>query len=106
MICRRGEILNPSVEGTPIGLLENREYDEIPIETEPGDVIALYSDGIHDGPNIEGEEYGDERLAEVLRKTSHLPAKQIVDAVFQSHEIFTAGTRMFDDQTVIILKVY
>ena len=105
MICRRGEILNPSVDGTPIGLLENREYDEIPIESEQGDVIALFSDGIHDGPNLEGEEYGDERLAAVLKKTSHLPAKEIVEAIFQSHECFTAGTRMFDDQTVIILKV-
>lgn len=105
MICRRGEIFNPSVDGTPIGLLENREYDEIPIDTEPGDVIALYSDGIHDGLNVEGEEYGDERLGEVLRKTSRLPAKDIVDAVFKSHECFTAGARMFDDQTIIILKV-
>ena len=56
-------------------------------------------------PNVEGEEYGDERLGEVLRKTSHLPAKEIVEAVFQSHECFTSGTRMFDDQTVVILKV-
>ncbi len=105
MICRRGEILSPSVDGTPIGLLEDREYDEIPIDTEPGDVIALYSDGIHDGPNVDGEEYGDERLADVLKWTSHLPAKAIVDAIFKDHELFTAGTRMFDDQTIIILKV-
>ena len=105
MICRRGEILQPTVDGTPIGLLENREYDEIPIETEPGDVIALYSDGIHDGPNVEGEEYGDDRLAEVLKRTSHLPPKEIAEAVFASHEAFTAGTKMFDDQTVVILKV-
>lgn len=105
MICRRGEILNPSVEGTPIGLLENREYDEIPIDTEPGDVIALYSDGIQDGPNTGDEEYGGDRLAEVLKAASHLPAKEIVDAIFKSHELFTAGTRMFDDQTVVILKV-
>jgi sigma-B regulation protein RsbU (phosphoserine phosphatase) len=105
MLCRRGEILSPSVEGTPIGLLEDREYDEVTIETEPGDVIALYSDGIHDGPNVEGEEYGDERLAEVLKKTSHLPAKAIVDSIFKDLELFTAGTRMFDDQTIIILKI-
>jgi sigma-B regulation protein RsbU (phosphoserine phosphatase) len=105
MICRSGQIFSPSVEGTPIGLLEDREYDEVAIETEPGDVIALYSDGIHDGPNVEGEEYGDERLAEVLKKTSHLPAKAIVDSIFKDLELFTAGTRMFDDQTIIILKI-
>ncbi len=105
MIYRRGEILQPTIDGTPIGLLENREYDEIPIDTEPGDVIALYSDGIHDGPNTEGEEYGDERLAEVLKCTSHLPPKEIAEAVFASHEAYTAGTKMFDDQTVVILKV-
>src|SRR5580693_850442 len=36
LICRQGEILKPRVEGVPAGLLDNREYDEVVFDTEPG----------------------------------------------------------------------
>ena len=44
LIYRRGAILKPQPEGVPIGLLEDREYEEVVHETEPGDIILLVSD--------------------------------------------------------------
>src|SRR5436190_18341526 len=55
MICRNGEILDYSVEGVPLGLLEDRDYEEIQFQTQPGDTLVLYSDGIPDQLNGRGE---------------------------------------------------
>ncbi|HEY1964188.1 MAG TPA: GAF domain-containing protein, partial [Acidobacteriaceae bacterium] len=57
MICRNGEILKVKVEGVPIGLLESREYEEVPFQAQPGDTLILYSDGITDHQNAAGTEF-------------------------------------------------
>jgi sigma-B regulation protein RsbU (phosphoserine phosphatase) len=103
MVCRKGEILRFRVEGVPLGLLPEREYEEVSFQTEPGDLIVLYSDGIPDHLNAAGEEYGRGRLAEVLRSTSHLPAQEVVNRIFADLDAF--NTEAFDDQTLIVLKV-
>ena len=63
MICRKGHIIKPKVGGVPAGLMDDREYEEVNFDTEPGDVIVLYSDGITDQPNAKEEEYGRHNLA-------------------------------------------
>ncbi|HUS07421.1 MAG TPA: SpoIIE family protein phosphatase [Bryobacteraceae bacterium] len=105
MICRKGERLKPRIEGVPLGLLENREYDEVTLKTEPGDVLLLYSDGIQDQQNPNDEEYGNSRLFRILKEHCSKPPKALVDAVFEDVERFTSGRSMNDDQTVIALKI-
>ena len=67
MICRGGEILKLRVEGVPLGLLPDREYDKVVFQAEPGDLIVLYSDGITDQLDPDDEEYGRRRLVHVLK---------------------------------------
>ena len=61
----------------PAGLLDDREYDEVIFEAQPGDVIVLYSDGITDQPNPEGREYGTGRLARKLQKLCAKPPEML-----------------------------
>ncbi|MEJ7605960.1 MAG: SpoIIE family protein phosphatase [Bryobacteraceae bacterium] len=68
IICRAGEKLKVEVEGVPLGLLEDREYDEITVRLKPGDVLVLYSDGVQDQLNHAGEEYGTSKLFKAMRK--------------------------------------
>jgi sigma-B regulation protein RsbU (phosphoserine phosphatase) len=103
MICRGSEILKVRVEGVPIGLLESREYEEVRFQAEPGDVLVLYSDGITDHLNAAGTEYGRGRLAHVVRSGAHLPADDLILAIFKELDQFS--TTAFDDQTVFVMKV-
>ncbi|MBZ5726623.1 MAG: SpoIIE family protein phosphatase [Acidobacteriia bacterium] len=103
IICRGNEILKLRVEGVPIGLLESREYEEIPFQAEPGDTVVLYSDGITDHLSAEGVEYGRGRLAQVLRANCHKPVDDLLAAIFQDLDKFS--TTAFDDQTVFVMKV-
>ena len=103
MICRAGEILKLRVEGVPLGLLPDRDYEEISFHAQPGDVIVLYSDGISDHLSASGEEYGRGRLANVLRSHCKNSAPDLLNAIFADLDAF--NPELFDDQTVVVLKV-
>jgi phosphoserine phosphatase RsbU/P len=103
VICRGGEILDVRAEGVPLGLLPDREYEEVIFCAEPGDIIVLCSDGITDHLNPEGEEFGRERIGRAIAGSSKLGPDAVVRALFDELDRF--NTVKFDDQTVIAMKV-
>ena len=105
MICRNGEILKFRVEGVPLGLLESRDYEEIVFQTQPGDVIVLYSDGVPDQVNRRGDEYSRKRLSKVVQSSCALSVQALVSAIFKDVDKFAAGADAFDDQTLLVMKV-
>jgi phosphoserine phosphatase RsbU/P len=103
MVSRKGDILRLQVEGVPLGLLPDRDYDEVTFQAQTGDVVVLYSDGVSDHLSHAGEEYGRGRLASVVRRSCGLTPKEIVDEIFADLEKF--NTERFDDQTLIVMRV-
>jgi sigma-B regulation protein RsbU (phosphoserine phosphatase) len=104
-LWRRGEIIKPRAEGVPIGLLDDREYEEVEIPVEPGDTILFFSDGVEDQLNGAGEDYSRTRVAKLLKKHATEPAQSIADAFFTDLDEFRGSTSITDDQTVVVLKV-
>lgn len=102
MICRGNEILKVRVEGVPLGLLDSREYEEMPFQLQRGDLLVLYSDGITDHVNSAGVEYGRGRLAQVVRSHCGRPAGELVSEIFKDVDRFARTA--FDDQTVFVMK--
>lgn len=105
LIYRRGEILKPKVEGVPIGLLKDREYEEVGFQTEAGDTIVFFSDGVEDQLNGKGEDYTRGRLVRLLKKNGTEPPKAIADAIFSDLDTFRDGTPITDDQSLVVMKV-
>ena len=105
IICRKGEIIKPKVEGVPAGLLDDREYDEVTLDAEAGDLVVLHSDGITDQRNPEGEEFGRARLGRTLRKLWGKPVDVVADAILADFDEFKGEAPTDDDQTLIVLKV-
>ena len=105
IICRKGEILKPRVEGVPAGLLDNREYEELIFEVQPGDLMVLYSDGITDQPSPKEEEYGRGHLSRSLRRLCGKAPEVVADQILADLDEFASGVPRFDDQTLIVLKV-
>jgi sigma-B regulation protein RsbU (phosphoserine phosphatase) len=103
MVCRNHDILKITVEGVPIGLLPDREYDERSFQAQPGDLVVLFSDGVSDHLSESGEEYGRTGLAQVLRRCADRSPREIVNEVFADLDRF--NTVRFDDQTLIIMRV-
>ncbi len=105
IICRAGELHKPRVEGVPLGLLEEREYDEISFQTVPGDLIVLYSDGVEDQHNLAEEHYGRGRLSRLLERRWRESPQNVVDAIFEDLDWFADGTVISDDQTLVVMRV-
>jgi sigma-B regulation protein RsbU (phosphoserine phosphatase) len=106
MICRKGEIIQPHVEGVPVGLLEDREYDEVVFEAQPGDVMLLYSDGIQDQHGSGGEEeYGKSELAKALLRVHKESARKIAEGIIADLDKYMGYEAVFDDQTLIAIRV-
>jgi len=103
LVCRNRAILKPRVEGVPLGLLDEREYEEVVFQAHRGDTMVLYSDGVTDHLNADGHEYGRHRLSEVVLRMCDEPAEAIVAEILADLEQFNATP--FDDQTLLVLKV-
>src|SRR4051812_7637768 len=103
MICRGTEILKVRAEGVPIGLLEGTDYEEVTVQTEPGDVVVLYSDGITDHMSPAGNEFGRGRLAQVVRTHCGLPPDELIGRIFAELDKF--NTVAFDDQSIMVMRV-
>jgi phosphoserine phosphatase RsbU/P len=70
----------------------------------PGDLIALYTDGVTEAANPSGEEFGEERLAALVRSMRDQPADEIVNAIHTAVTEFTEGAPAADDITVVVAR--
>ncbi|TMQ70325.1 MAG: hypothetical protein E6K80_08880, partial [Candidatus Eisenbacteria bacterium] len=71
-----------------------------------GDRVVLYTDGITEAVNAEGELYGEDRLHAVIRDLSHdLTAREVADAILEALAAFRNGIEARDDMTLMVLRV-
>src|SRR5882672_551229 len=103
--CHQGHAHMLEAAGLQIGMFEDVSYDEITVHASSGDVFVFFSDGIVDASNAKDEQFGRTRVEHVISKHCGGGAKEIVDAIFQAADDFSAGAPVFDDQTVVVLKV-
>ena len=103
--CREGHTHIIEAAGLPLGLFPDASYDETTIHAHPGDVFVFLSDGLIDASNSRDEQFGRTRVEQVVAKNWDRSAQEIVDALFAATQEFSAGAPVFDDQTVVVLKV-
>ena len=90
--------------GFPLGSFPGVTYDEKTVPLERDDLYVFCSDGVNEAMNSRAEEFGTERLHDVIRRNRHLTPKAIVDAIVLSVNDHRAGTPPNDDTTVVVLK--
>ena len=91
--------------GCPIGLFPEVEYEESSVRVDPGDLFAVYTDGITDALNAADEDFGEARLRQVLSRNRNRPSEDILDRILASVRDFSLGVEQFDDQTAVIGRV-
>jgi serine phosphatase RsbU (regulator of sigma subunit) len=97
-----GSVERLQATATVIGLFENWECEARRIDLAPGDLLAIFSDGVTEAMRGE-EEFGEARFLDELRAVSGLPAERIVTAVFTSVQEFSAGEQS-DDVTLVVAR--
>ncbi len=100
------ELVDTMDLGLPIGIDDDIVdfIDHTTVELNPGDSVVLYTDGIPEAFDINKEQYGMERLCEVISKNWQLTAQEIKQAVIDDVRVFIGKQKVFDDITLVVLK--
>ena len=104
LVRQSGEELQLAVGGLPIGIMPNASYEEGSVSFEVGDALVIYSDGISESVDEQGEEFGEERLIEVVRKNLERSASGLRDRIDEALSRFVGTAAAVDDMTLMIVK--
>jgi predicted permease len=91
--------------GTVIGLFPKAEYEEGLIALRPGDLLAVFTDGVTEALSPAEEEFGEERLKHLLRNVVHLAVDEISARIASELKSWIGDAAQYDDLTFVLLKV-
>ena len=78
--------------------------NEPKVAFDPGDGMVLYSDGITEAENIDGENYGLERLCRTISSCWHLSSEAVKDTVINDVRAHIGPQTVYDDLTIVVVK--
>lgn len=89
----------------PIGVLPGLEFEGEEIESIKGRALFIYTDGLNEAENREHEQFGDERLIDILRNTHFDSARQVIETLAAEVERHRDGADPNDDLTMMCLRI-
>ena len=104
LVRQNGECVRVNHGGVVLGVFPDWSYHQEHVDLVPGDRLALFTDGITEISNAQGEEFGEERLMEVLKTHRDLNAEAMQQRVMAAISEFSGGNFQ-DDATLIITAV-
>jgi phosphoserine phosphatase RsbU/P len=106
LLMRGGHVRPIRVEGVPLGLLENTEYQETTLSLEKDDLLVFFSDGLAEATDPkEEEDFGIPRIEQLMREHATRPVAELIDATFAQLASFEGGRPRRDDQTLVVIRV-
>jgi sigma-B regulation protein RsbU (phosphoserine phosphatase) len=104
LLVREGVAERLDVNGTVVGAFPFAKFDESRLELKVNDLLVCFTDGITEPENEYGEMFGEDRLIDLIARSSHLNDQQIVDVVLDSVREWTATDELQDDMTVLLAR--
>jgi sigma-B regulation protein RsbU (phosphoserine phosphatase) len=107
LLVRNGEAREIRIEGVPLGLFPDAEYEETTIELQSGDIVLFASDGILESENARHEEFGSRRLHALLANAApEVSANELSERIIAATDEHSGpGTSAHDDRTLLVLRV-
>ena len=105
VLLRKNGDVELLAEGGPIlGVTSTALYQERALIINPGDICVWYTDGVTEVFNEAGEEFGSERLLDVIRSNRDKSATEIQQAILSAVKPFASPGYLFDDLTMVVFK--
>jgi len=89
---------------TALGVFKNMHYTDEHIQMTAGDILVLYTDGLTELINQQGEVFGIQRLEQVIRENQKLAAAELVSKVIEATRAFSDDYDSMDDLTLVIVR--
>jgi serine phosphatase RsbU (regulator of sigma subunit) len=99
-----GDVVRMNSSCFPVGMFDSDTCEINRAGLGAGDILVLYTDGITEAENSQGEEFGMERLSAVVRQNSSRSAECLMNNIVQSAQEFCQGVGFSDDATVLVVK--
>lgn len=99
------ELLRLEAEDMVLGVLPERRYHERRVQLLPDDLLVIYSDGITEASNEHEEEFGEQRLVDLLRESAGRDVEEIVCRIQGDVVRFLGSVPQPDDMTLIVARV-
>ena len=94
-----------NAQALPFGILPSFPSDPpVRLQLQSGDFVLLATDGFFEWENDQGEQFGVQRMEEVLRASRDYPASEIIAQLYEAVIKFSSGTKQQDDLTAVLVK--
>jgi steroid delta-isomerase-like uncharacterized protein len=90
--------------GVIVGAFQHAVFEEETLQLEPGDTLVVFSDGVSEAMNADGEEFGEERLVSCVEANREMPPAKMLECILETVQQFRADAVQSDDLTVFILR--
>lgn len=101
--ARTAEIEELRCSGLVLGAFDFATYESCPLQLGSGDVLVIYSDGLTDAENLDGELFGEERLREIIYREAPGGSQSLESKLLSAIEDFTRGRGQTDDITFLLI---
>ena len=99
-----GSKLLPITGGVALGVAPDLQFSSRTVQLEPGDAVVLYTDGITEAMNGNGEQFGVGRMHEVFAANPPKDSEQAAHTMFEAVRSFVGDTPQSDDITCLVLR--
>ncbi|MEM1447382.1 MAG: SpoIIE family protein phosphatase [Planctomycetota bacterium] len=104
LLVRDGELIPLDVGGMIVGVDRDQAYDKGVWDFKPGDMLLLYTDGLPDAMNADGDRFGRERTEQLLLDVADMSANDALNHILWTVRQYTGPRRATDDTTLIVIK--
>jgi sigma-B regulation protein RsbU (phosphoserine phosphatase) len=101
LLRENGEVERLRTTGLLLGVVPEAEYREQTLQINTGDTVLMFTDGVTEAMNAMNEEFGEDRLIDLMRENRDLPVSQLLDKIEEQVRAFR-GQRSFDDDFTLL----
>jgi phosphoserine phosphatase RsbU/P len=104
LLVRNGEVRSIEATGLPVGLFCREQFKVKEIEMQHGDTLFLYTDGLSEASDSDGQEFGIDRISELLAQSKNLTPRDVISSCLREINKFRGRAVSSDDLTLMAIQ--
>jgi sigma-B regulation protein RsbU (phosphoserine phosphatase) len=104
ILIRNGQASRLESNGTVVGIFPEYPFEQTSVELQPGDLLAAFTDGITESEDAREEQYGEDRLIELLTQNADKPLNDIIKLVMETVAKWGYDPSARDDITILLAR--
>ena len=104
LIDSHGDVTRLKEGGIVVGILPEVTFEEKTIDFPPDSILVVYSDGITEAMDSDEQEFGEERLIDLIKTNKKLSASDLIKLIIKTVNTHAGNAEQMDDMTLVIIK--